>query len=127
MKTEYDICTKEKRISYLEFVDDILINKLGLRITTAGTKYLRELIIYIYLKDPFEIFIDKEIKCFLKDNNINKSFTNVKSKIRYAIDYADTNKTRKNFYLIFGNEYDSYFLTTKHIVETIINLMNKNF
>ncbi len=127
MKTECDICTKEKRISYSEFVDDILIDKLGMSITNSGTKYLRELIIYIYLKDPFEIFVDKEIKSFLKDNNINKNFNTIKNKIKYAIDYANIEKIKNNFYVVFKVEYNPYFLTTKHIVEIVINLMNYNF
>ena len=127
MKTEYDICTKEERISYSEFVDDILINKLGMNIVNSGTKYLRELIIYIYLKDPFEIIIDNEIKAFLNDKHINKNFYTIKNKIKYAIDYANIEKIKDNFYLVFRDEYNPYFLTTKHVVEIVINMMNKNF
>lgn len=127
MKTEYDMCTKEEKISYSEFVDDILINKLGLSCSNIGTKYLRELIIYIYLKNPFEIVLKREINAFIVDRNIDKSFEGIKTIIRYSIDYADISKLRENFYLIFKTEYDSYYLTAKKIIITIINMMNKNF
>ena len=39
MKTEYDISTKDKEVSYLELVDEILFSKLGLKPANSGSRY----------------------------------------------------------------------------------------
>ena len=41
MITKYDISTKDKDVSYIEFVDMIL-DRLGFRRNNVGTRFLRE-------------------------------------------------------------------------------------
>ena len=49
MITKYDISTKDKDVSYIEFVDMIL-DRLGFRRNNVGTRFLREFVIYLYKK-----------------------------------------------------------------------------
>ena len=51
MITKYDISTKDKDVSYIEFVDMIL-DRLGFRRNNVGTRFLREFVIYLYKKNP---------------------------------------------------------------------------
>ncbi len=125
MKTEYDISTKEKRISYLEIVDDILYNKLGFKLTNSGTKYLRDLIIYIYIKNEYEYSFERELKLFLREKNMKTNFKTVKSKIVYAINNVKKDKVESGFYSVFQTEYDPYYLSIKNIVSTTLVLLEK--
>lgn len=127
MKTEYGISTKEKEISYLDFLDDILYSKLGFKPANSGTRYLRGLIIYIYKKNDYEYKVEKELKLFMMENNINTSFKTAKSKMVYALNNISKDKVEKNFYYVFKTEYNPYYLTIKNLVDSIINLMNRNF
>ena len=127
MKTEYDISTKEKEISYLDIVDDILYTQLGLKPANGGTKYLRDLIIYIYNKNEYDYIIDKELKMFIKEKNIKKNPKTIKSKMVYAINNSRREKIEKNFYYVFKTDYDSYYLSIKNVVNaSIIILKNAN-
>ena len=125
MKFEYDISTKDNEISYIDFVDMILF-RLGFRANTLGTKYLRNIIIYIYLKNPFDFYIEKECKCYFKENNIRDiKYHNFEQRMNYSIKNVDINKFKDNFEDIFKIEYDIYYLSVKNIVMLILNLMER--
>lgn len=124
MKTEYDISTKEKEVSYISLVDTIL-NILGFNKSNNGTRLLRELVIYIYLKDPFYIDIKHEINSFIRDNKINTNYYNINKRIQYAIYNCDYDKMKSNFYVVFRTEYDYYFLSVKNMVNFILNVLEK--
>ena len=123
MKTEYDVLTKDKEISCSEIVDDILYSKLGLKPANNGTRYLRDLILYIYKKNPYEFGVDKEIQLFLKERRINQNYKTVKSKMIYAINNARKDKLKENFYYVFKTDYDTYFISLKNIIKAIINMV----
>ena len=124
MKTKYDISTKDKEISYICFVDDIL-DKLGFCKNISGTKMLRKIIIYIYFKDSFSINLKKEINDYIKENNINMNYIVFRSYLDYAITNTDKEKMKKNFKTIFNLEYNYYYLSVKYIVSLIINMMER--
>ena len=123
MKTEYDISTKDKEISYICFVDNIL-DKLGFCQNVSGTKMLRR-IIYIYIKDSFSINLKKEINNYIRENNINMSYIVFRSYLDYAITNTNKEIMKRNFKNIFNMEYDCYYLSVKYFISMIINLMER--
>ena len=126
MKTEYDISTKdEKEVSYIDFVDTIL-DDLGFNKSMNGTRLLRDLCIYVFKKNPFEIDVKKEINEYLKDKKISMNYPNYYRKIEYAINNADNDKMQCNFYKVFRVEYDYYFLSVKQFIISIVNAMERN-
>ncbi len=126
MITKYDISTKDKEMSYIEFVDMIL-DILGFRKNNVGTRFLREFVIYLYKKNPFEIIINNEIEEFLNERNITElTVINFIKRINYAIQYADNTKMKDNFFNVFHTQYDSYYLTPKTFIILILNMLEKN-
>lgn len=126
MITEYDISTKDKEVSYIEFVDMIL-DRLGFRKNNVGTRFLREFVIYLYKKNPFEIIINNEIEEFLAERNItNLTVINFIKRINYAIQYADSQKMKSNFFNVFHSQFDSYYLTPKNFIILILNVLEKD-
>ena len=126
MKTEYDSFTKDKEISYLGIIDDIMINKLGFRLNNGGTRYLRKLIIYLYKNDKEEYSIDAEIKNFIKEKKLSINPRSFRNKIDYAVNNLRIDKVKKNFEEVFGIKYDPMELTVKNIVDTIMFRLYKN-
>lgn len=125
MITEYDISTKDKEVSYIEFVDMIL-DILGFRKNNVGTRFLREFVIYLYKKNPLEIIINDEIGEFLVERNIkNLTIINFIRRINYAIQYADRKKMKDNFFNIFYTEFDLYYLTPKNFIVLMLNVLEK--
>ncbi|MCI8309547.1 MAG: hypothetical protein HFJ45_05050 [Clostridia bacterium] len=125
MITEYDISTKDKEVSYIEFVDMIL-DRLGFRRNNVGTRFLREFVIYLYKKNPFEIIINNEIEEFLTERNIkNLTIINFIKRINYAIKYADTTKMKENFFNVFHTQFDYYYLTPKTFIILMLNVLEK--
>ena len=126
MKIKYDISTKdEKEVSYIDLVDTIL-DMLGFNKANNGTRLFRKFIIYVYKTDPFDIDIKREINCFIKDNNINTNYQNMNKRFEYAIYNCDSDKMKKNFYRVFNNEYNYYYLSVKNMVNFILNVLEKN-
>lgn len=126
MITKYDISTKDNEMSYIEFVDMIL-DRLGFRKNNVGTRFLREFVIYLYNKNPFEIIINNEIEEFLKERNIKDlTVINFIKRINYAIQYADNTKMKDNFFNVFRTQYDSYYLTPKNFIIFILNVLEKD-
>ncbi len=126
MITKYDIIAKDTKVSYIEFVDMIL-DTLGFRINNVGTRFLREFVIYLYKKNPFEIIINNEIEEFLEERKIkNLTIINFVKRINYAIQYADNTKMKNNFFTIFHTQYDSYYLTPKNFIILILNVLEKS-
>lgn len=125
MITKYDISTKDKDVSYIEFVDMIL-DRLGFRRNNVGTRFLREFVIYLYKKNPLEIIINDEIGEFLVERNIkNLTIINFIRRINYAIQYADRKKMKDNFFNIFYTEFDLYYLTPKNFIVLMLNVLEK--
>ena len=126
MKIEYGISTKDKNeVSYIEFVDTIL-DDLGFRKNMSGTRLLRDFSIFVYMENPLEIDLKEELKIFNNKRNTNIMYSNFHKKISNAIQYADLDKMKTNFYKVFRNEYDYYYLNVKTIITFIVNAMERN-
>ena len=124
MKTEYDVSTKDKEISYIGLVDAVL-DLLGFNKANNGTRLLRKFIIYIYLKNPFEIDVKKEINEFIGDNKIEKTYSNIYKRFQYAIYNCDIDKMKSNFYIAFHVKYEYYYLSVKRMIIFILNVLEK--
>lgn len=119
MKTEYDITTKDKEMSYTAFILASLI-KLGLSPSNKGTYYLRDLILLALQNNVSDDIHLKELREKLaKLKGI--SAKTIKSNIDYAFQYKNTEKAEKNFETLLGIEYDSYFITVKTVMALILN------
>ncbi len=125
MKTKYGISTKDKEVSYIGLIDTIL-DLLGFNKVNNGTRMLRKFIMYVYLKDPFDINVKREINAFIKDKKINSNYYNMNKRFQYAISNCDIDKMKNNFYMVFHNEYDYYYLTVKTMINFILNVLEKN-
>lgn len=125
MNLVYDISTKDNSISpYSIFIDQTL-DKLGFRKNTLGTKYLKELILYTYTNNIYNIFINRICKKYLLDKQLNTiSETMFLDNIKYAIKNVDIYKFKNNFHKIFNTEYDIYYLSTKNIVILFVNILS---
>ncbi len=120
-----DISTKDKEVSYIEFID-MMLDRLGFRKNNVGTRFLREFVIYLYKKNPLEIIINDEIGEFLVERNIkNLTIINFIRRINYAIQYADRKKMKDNFFNIFYTEFDLYYLTPKNFIVLMLNVLEK--
>lgn len=116
---------KIKKVSYIEFVDTILIN-LEFKVNMSGTRLLRDFVIYLYKEKPMEINIKDEFQKYVKIKNIKITYYNFIVKINNAINYTDTNKMQKNFYSVFRTEFDYYYLSVKTFITFLINAMERN-
>ena len=47
-------------------------------------------------------------------------------RFEYAIYNCDIDKMKKNFYRVFNNEYNYYYLSVKNMVNFILNVLEKN-
>ena len=52
-------------------------------------------------------------------------YSNVYKRIQYAIYNCDIDKMKSNFYTLFNNEYDYYYLSVKNMVNFILNVLEK--
>ena len=118
--------TKEKELVSYELFVETSLDKLGFRKNTLGTRYLKDLILFTFNQNYYDIFIDKISIEFLKLKNINHiSKKNFITRIDYAIKNVDYSKLKNNFYSIFHTEYDIYYLSLKNIVILFINALEK--
>ena len=70
MKNSYDYTKDEKYKSYEQFVYKSLID-LGFRVTNVGTMYLKDLILFAYFNNYYEINVTQIVKDFMKCKKIN--------------------------------------------------------
>ena len=118
--------TKEKELVSYELFVETSLDKLGFRKNTLGTRYLKDLILFAFNQNYYDIFIEKISIEFLKFKNINHiSKKNFITRIDYAIKNVDYSKLKNNFYSIFHSEYDIYYLSPKNIVILFINILEK--
>ena len=125
MKTSYDYTKDERYKSYEQLVYDSLI-KLGFRITNVGTFYLKDLILFIYFNNYYEISITKVVNDFMKVNKIDyissRTFINC---MIYSINNYDQNLFKNGFKSVFSIEYDYYYCSVKNLIVLYVNLLKK--
>ena len=123
MKTSYDYTKDEKYNSYEKLVYESLI-KLGFRLTNVGTLYLKDLILFVYFNDYYEISLTKIVNDFMKINNIDyissRTFINC---MIYSINNYDQDLFDNNFKRIFNIEYDYYYCSVKNLIVLYINML----
>ena len=118
--------TKEKELVSYELFVETSLDKLGFRKNTLGTRYLKDLILFAFNQNYYDIFINKFSIEFLNSKNINHiSKKNFITRIDYAIKNIDYSKLKNNFYSIFHAEYDIYYLSPKNIVILFINALER--
>lgn len=124
MNSPYDASTKEKDlVSYELFIDNSL-DKLGFRKNTLGTKYLKDLILYIFSKNIYDLFVDRICIEFLEYKEIKHiSKKNFITRIEYAIQNVDNIKFKNNFKSVFKTEYDIYYKTPKNLIILFLNVL----
>lgn len=125
MKTSYDYTKDERYKSYEQLVYDSLI-KLGFRITNVGTLYLRDLILFVYFNNYYEISITKVVNDFMLVNKIDyissRTFINC---MNYSINNYDLNLFKNGFKSTFGIDYDYYCCSVKNLIILYLNLLKK--
>ena len=70
MQTSYDYTKDERYKSCEKFIYNSLID-LGFRVTNVGTMYLKDLILFAYFNNYYEINVTKIVKDFMKYKKIN--------------------------------------------------------
>lgn len=124
MKCLYDYTKDTKYKSFEQFVNNSLIN-LGFNINIFGTKLLKDLILYTYFNQEYDIYFDKIASSFFEYHSINDISVNTAShRICYAIQNINNTMLKNNFYTIFNVEYDYYFRSPKNLLILFINVLN---
>lgn len=124
MKCLYDYTKDVKYKSFEQLVNNSLIN-LGFNINIFGTKLLKDLILYAYFNQDYDIYFDKIVSSFLAYRSINHVSVNTAShRICYAIQNVNNTMLKENFSSIFNIGYDYYFKTPKNLLILFINNLN---
>ena len=115
MKNSYDYTKDEKYKSYEQFVYKSLI-ELGFRVTNVGTMYLKDLILFAYFNNYYEINVTKIIKDFMHYKKMDyisyRTFIN-------CIDYSIKKANNKVFQIVLKKTLkieSNYYTTTKYFV-----------
>lgn len=121
MKSSYDYTKDERYKSYEKFVYTSLL-KLGFKLTNVGTMYLKDLILFAYFNNYYEIYITRIVNDYMISKNINyityRTFINC---IVYSIDNLDQKIFDSNFKNIFDMEYDCLNISIKNMIILYIN------
>jgi len=99
-----------------------ILRDLGLKCSIKGTTLMNKAIQFVIISSEDFILIDniyEEVAKYYKDINAMQ----VKSYIKYALKNRDEEKCKKNFYNVFGFEYDKYIFTNKNIIEEIARII----
>ena len=123
MKNSYDYTKNEKYKSYEQFVYKSLID-LGFRITNVGTMYLKDLILFAYYNNYYEINVTKLVKDFMQYKNIN--YISYRRIINY-MDYSLKNTSSmlsKNFIKVFSFQFNYYYISIKNLLLLFLNLLH---
>ncbi len=99
---------------------------LGLNFKLKGTKLLNKTIqIIIFSNIEFytlEDIFDQLIEIYPYFNKMQ-----IRMSIKYALDHRDEKLSEKNFYKVFGFEYDELFFITKDFIEEFSNAIKEEF
>ena len=123
MKNSYDYTKDEKYKSYEQFVYKSLID-LGFRVTNVGTMYLKDLILFAYYNNYYEIYVTKLVKDFMQYKNIN--YISYRTIINY-MDYSLKNTSSmlsKNFIKVFSFQFNYYYISIKNLLLLFLNLLH---
>ncbi len=126
MKNSYDYTKDERYKSYEKFVYTSLL-KLGFKLTNVGTMYLKDLILFAYFNNYYEIYITRIVNDYMTSKNINyityRTFINC---IVYSIDNLDQKLFDSNFKNIFNIDYEYLNNSIKNMIILYINKLKCN-
>ena len=121
MKNSYDYTKDEKYKSYEQFVYKSLID-LGFRITNVGTIYLKDLTLFTYFNNYYEINVTKIVKDYMKYKNIKhiseRTFINC---INYSVKNLDITLFNSTFHNTFGIDRNTFYISCKNLIVVLIN------
>lgn len=124
MNCLYDYTKDTKYKSFEQLVNNSLIN-LGFNINIFGTKLLKDLVLYSYFNQDYDIYFDKIVLDFFSYRSITNISVNTAShRICYAIQNINNKMFKDNFYMTFNVEYDYYFRSPKNLLILFINILN---
>lgn len=121
MKTSYDYTKDERYKSCEKFIYNSLID-LGFRVTNVGTMYLKDLILFAYFNNYYEINVTKLVKDFMLYKKINHiSYRTFINCIDYALSNCNNHQLENSFKEKFGISYNSYYNSIKYIIIILQN------
>ena len=124
MKNSYDYTKDEKYKSYEQFVYKSLID-LGFRITNVGTMYLKDLILFAYYNNYYEINVTKLVKDFMQYKKISHiSYRTFINCIDYSLKNYDIHSFNKNFQNVFEINRNTFYLSTKNLIVLLVNILS---
>lgn len=99
------------------------LRSLGLNFRLKGTKLLNKSI-QIIIASGDEFYILEKIFDELIRNYPDLNKDQIRMNIKYALDNRNEYLSKKNFFKIFGFEYDINIFCTKNFIDEIINIIN---
>lgn len=120
---------KSSKISYIVKKEEVLeinnkLRSLGLNLKLKGTKLLNKTI-QIILSSENEFFILEDVLEELIKIYPNFNKIQIRMSIKYALDHRNEILSEKNFYKVFGFEYDLDIFCTKNFIDEFINIINR--
>lgn len=123
MKNSYDYTKDEKYKSYEQFVYKSLID-LGFRITNVGTMYLKDLILFAYYNNYYEISVTKLVKDYIQYKSINYiSYRTIINCMDYSLKNTSS-MLSKNFTKVFSFQFNYYYISIKNLLLLFLNLLH---
>lgn len=123
MNCSYEYTKDIKYKSYEQLVYNSLID-LGFNVNIFGTKLLKDLILYSYFNQDYDIYFDKVVSSFFEYRSIKNISVNTAShRICYAIQNINNTMFKDNFYTIFNVKYDYYLKTPKNLLILFMNAL----
>ena len=119
--SKYTYSTNDREIEQLNKKVFILLMKLGFKLTSIGTVYLKNIILISYINKNDDLSYSQCIKILSKE--INKSAVTIKSNIFKCFDTVDKKKYVNIFPQIFKYDTDLSSITPLNLYESFSALL----
>ncbi|MBS5863804.1 MAG: hypothetical protein KIC54_03845 [Clostridium sp.] len=119
--SKYTYSTNDREIEHLNKKVFILLMKLGFKLTSIGTVYLKNIILISYINKNDDLSYSQCIKILSKE--INKSAVTIKSNIFKCFDTVDKKKYVNVFPQIFKYDTDISSITPLNLYESFSALL----
>ena len=118
--SKYTYSTNNGEIEHLNKQIFISLMKLGFRITSIGTIYLKNVIITCYINQDKDLTYSQSINILSKD--LKKCPVSIKSNISKSFEVINRERYIKNFSKIFKYETDESSITPLNLYESFAAL-----
>ncbi len=112
-----------ERLKKIDLLITCIFLKLGLNLSNAGVRYLKELIKMAYISNELDIKY-KEL-CNKLSKKLNVSIKKVDSNIYTAVNTINVGLAKKNFPSIFHTEFDYYYISPKKLLVLFLNILER--